>query len=74
MIVFVQRTKCAIFVNRSTIISIASKFFENGKSVMKSMEQKTKVVLELAVVAEVHTNDVEGSSTWSKCHKITQIL
>jgi hypothetical protein len=38
MMVFLQGTKCAIFVGQSTITNIASKFFEDGKSVMESME------------------------------------
>jgi hypothetical protein len=38
MMVFLQGTKCAIFVSQSMIINIASKFLEDGKLVMKSME------------------------------------
>jgi hypothetical protein len=36
--VFLQGTKCAIFVSRSTITNIASEFLKDGKSVMKSIE------------------------------------
>jgi hypothetical protein len=38
VMVFVQGTKCAIFVSQSTITNIASKFLEDGKLVMKSIE------------------------------------
>jgi hypothetical protein len=36
--VFLQETKCTIFINQSTNAKIASKFLEDGKSIMKSME------------------------------------
>jgi hypothetical protein len=38
VMVFLQGTKCAIFITESTITNIASKFFEDGNSMAKSME------------------------------------
>jgi hypothetical protein len=42
LMVFLQGKKCTIFVSQSTITNIASKFFEDGKSVMKSMKTENQ--------------------------------
>jgi hypothetical protein len=40
MMVFLQGTKCAIFVSQFTITNTTSKVSEDGKSMMKSLEKE----------------------------------
>ena len=74
VMIFLYGTKYAIFVNQSTIINITSKFNEDGKLVMKSVETKDQGCFRIGSGCRSPYRRCRGFFDLEQCHKITQIL